>query len=317
MKNLTIGTRGSKLALWQASWIKREVNRLYPDIPVSFLKIKTTGDKILDSPLARIGGKGLFVKEIEEALLRKEIDLAVHSMKDVPALLPDGLIIGAVTKREDARDVLISRDGLGLKELKIGARIGTTSLRRGAQLLGFRPDLKIFPLRGNLDTRIKKIYTEGLDAIVVAAAGVKRLLLEENITEYIDPRIMLPAIGQGALAIEIREDDQETRDIVKRLEHTETRFAVYAERAFLKRLEGGCQTPIAAYGTVENGRLMLTGVIADIDGAEIIRDSISGDVGEYEYLGVELAESLLDRGGKSILEKILGSDENDNPPSLP
>lgn len=317
MKELRIGTRGSKLALWQANWIKREINKFHPDISVSLVKIKTTGDKILDAPLAKIGGKGLFVKEIEEALLRKDIDLAVHSMKDVPAELPEGLVIGVVTEREDARDVLISRDDQSLKDLKIGARIGTTSLRRKSQLLNLRPDFEIFPLRGNLDTRIKKIYAEGLDGIIVAAAGVKRLLLEENITEYIEPEVSLPAIGQGALAIEIRQEDMGTGDTIKRLEHPETRVAVYAERAFLKRLEGGCQTPIAAHGIVNDRNLTLTGMIADIDGSEIVRDKITGDISKNEELGVQLAEILLDKGGKRILEKILTSGDSDEPMASP
>lgn len=317
MKNLRIGTRGSKLALWQANWIRREINRYDPDISNSLVKIKTTGDKILDSPLAKIGGKGLFVKEIEEALLRQEIDIAVHSMKDVPAELPEGLIIGVVTKREDPRDVLISRNGELLSKLKIGAKIGTASLRRRAQLLNLRPDFEIFPLRGNLDTRIRKIYTENLDGIIVAAAGVKRLLLEENITEYIEPEVLMPAIGQGALAIELRKYDVETENIIKRLDHTETRIAVYSERAFLKRLEGGCQTPIAAYGKVQDYHLVLHGMIADVDGSELIKDKISGNKEEYERLGVELAERMLEKGGSRILEKILGSSNTDDSLSLP
>jgi len=316
MKNLRIGTRGSKLALWQANWVKREINRYDPDISISLVKIKTTGDKILDSPLAKIGGKGLFVKEIEEALLREEIDIAVHSMKDVPAELPEGLIIGVVTKREDPRDVLISRSGESLSELKIGAKIGTTSLRRKAQLLNLRPDFEIFPLRGNLDTRIRKIYTEGLDAIIVAAAGVKRLLLDKNITEYIEPEVSLPAIGQGALAIEIRKYDVETENIIKKLDHLETRIAVYSERAFSKRLGGGCQTPVAAHGKVENSNIILHGMIADVDGSELIKDKISGNKEEYEKLGLELAERMLKNGGSRILEKILGSSNRDKPWSL-
>jgi hydroxymethylbilane synthase len=304
MKNLRIGTRGSKLALWQTNWIKRELDKLYPDISISIVKIKTTGDKILDSPLAKIGGKGLFVKEIEEALLRQDIDLAVHSMKDVPADLPEELMIGAATKREDPRDVLISRDGAGIKDLKIGATIGTTSLRRKAQMLHLRPDFVIASLRGNLDTRIKKIYTEGLDGIVVAAAGVKRLCLEENITEYIDPQISIPAIGQGALAIEIRKGDDEVEEMIKKLDHKESHTAVFAERAFLKRLEGGCQTPIAAHGIINEDDIVLYGMIADVEGSEIIRDQITGKGEDGETLGVELAERLLKSGGSRILEEI-------------
>jgi len=236
--NIKIGTRGSKLALWQANWIKTELNKNTPSLLIEIVVIKTKGDKILDVPLAKVGGKGLFVKEIEEALLDRRIDLAVHSMKDMPADLPEGLCIGPVPKREIPADVLISKNGLRLSELEPQARIGTSSLRRASQIKHAKPGFIILPLRGNLDTRLKKLETDDLDAIVLAAAGVKRLNLEKRITEYIDYDIMLPAVGQGALCIEIRKDDPEIEKIISKLNHPETRAIVMGERAFLLLHEG-------------------------------------------------------------------------------
>ena len=254
-KIIKIGTRGSKLALWQANWVKTALTAGHPSLSVELVPIKTKGDKILDVALAKVGGKGLFVKEIEEALLNGHIDLAVHSMKDMPAEIPDGLCIGAIPRRETPQDVLISRKGLPLSQLGQNARIGTSSLRRTAQLLYVRPDLVILPLRGNLDTRLKKLEAENLDAIILAAAGVKRLGIEYRITEYLDEKVMLPAVGQGALCIEIRENDPEVESITTLLEHHETRTVVMGERAFLNRLEGGCQVPIAAHGKIEKRQI--------------------------------------------------------------
>ena len=306
MKTIKIGTRGSPLAVWQAGWVRSRILALNPQYEVELVKIKTMGDKITDVPLARVGGKGLFVKEIETALLEGRIDLAVHSMKDVPADIPQGLCIGAVPERENPADALISRNGNSFEDLPKSARLGSSSLRRGAQVLHARPDVTVHPLRGNLDTRIRKLETEGLDAIIVAAAGVKRLGLEARITEYLPETIMLPAIGQGALAIETREDDDSTRSLIVPLDHRETRLAVKCERAFLARLEGGCQVPIAARAKIVGDELELTGLVAEVDGSVLLRETITGPVDQPEKLGVELANRLLKKGGREILENILG-----------
>ena len=306
MRAIRIGTRGSPLAVWQAEWVRSELLARHPQRKAELIKIKTTGDKILDVPLAKVGGKGLFVKEIETALLEGRIDLAVHSMKDMPAEIPEGLCIGAVPKRENPLDVLISKKATSFAALPEGARLGSSSLRRGAQILHARADITVHPLRGNLDTRIRKLETEGLDAIVLAAAGVRRLGLEAHITEYLPENIMLPAIGQGALSIEIREDDQETRRLVGSLDHRETRVAVESERAFLMRLEGGCQVPIAAHAKVHGDTVELAGLVAEVDGSLLLRQDMKGRVGQHKELGIELANELLERGGKKILENILG-----------
>ena len=255
-------------------------------------------------PLAKIGGKGLFVKEIEEALLNDRIDIAVHSMKDMPSVLPDGLCIGAIPERETPQDVIISENNARFPALKPGAWIGTGSLRRGAQLRHARPDITIVPLRGNLDTRIRKLETEKLDAIVVAAAGLKRLKLEHKITEYLDNTVMLPAVGQGALCIEIREHDSETRKLVEALEHPETRTVVSGERAFLNRLGGGCQVPVAGHGKLNGRRFSLRGLVANIDGTTVISDTLSGEMALSEQIGTELANRLLSMGADTILENL-------------
>lgn len=301
---LIIGTRGSKLALWQANWVKSEIEKKNSSIKVELKIIKTRGDKILDVPLAMVGGKGLFVKEIEDALLNGKIDLAVHSMKDMPAEIPDGLYIGAIPERENPRDVLISTKGTPFSGLSSGARVGTSSLRRSAQLLYAHPELKIVPLRGNLDTRLRKLEANDMDAIILAAAGVKRLGLANRITEYINTDIMLPAVGQGALCIEIRENDPSTELLISALEHGISRTAVLGERAFSNHLEGGCQVPIAAHGTVQNNRFFLCGLVADIDGKELIRESLDGPEKSSEEIGIELAERLLSRGAQRILDKV-------------
>ena len=301
---IKIGTRGSKLALWQANWVKSALQEKFPQHALELIIIKTQGDKILDVPLAKVGGKGLFVKEIEQALLTRHIDIAVHSMKDMPAEIPDGLCIGAVPERENPLDVFISQSGLGYKELDPGSIIGTSSLRRGAQLRHERPDIVIQPLRGNLDTRLKKLESENLDAIVLAAAGVRRLNLEHKITEYLDPDIILPAIGQGALCIEIRNDDPKIGPLVESMDHAATRTAVKGERAFLNRLQGGCQVPIAGHGTINKEELMLTGLVAEIDGTRIIKGEKSGPLDSAEAIGIDLAEELLARGAAEILQKL-------------
>jgi hydroxymethylbilane synthase len=301
---LCIGTRGSQLALWQANWVKSRLEAHHPGLAVSLQVIKTQGDKILDVPLAKVGGKGLFVKEIEEALRQDEIDLAVHSMKDMPAQAPAGLGIGAVPVREAPWDVLISGSGARLAELAPGARIGTSSLRRSAQLLAQRPDLRIVALRGNLDTRLRKLDEGQMEAIVLAAAGVKRLGLAARITEYLDPAVMLPAVGQGALCIETRSGDTRVAGLVAPLEHAATRCAVEAERAFLHRLEGGCQVPIAGHATLQGDRLQLTGLVADLGGRPVFREVREGPAAAARNLGRDLAERLLARGAGEILQRL-------------
>jgi hydroxymethylbilane synthase len=301
---LKIGTRGSQLALFQANWVEDQLSKAHPDLNVTLIKIKTTGDKIQDVPLAKIGGKGLFVKEIEESLLQKRIDLAVHSIKDVPTEFPEGLHLSVITKREDPRDVLISRDGRTLKNLPPGAKIGTSSLRRQAQLLHFREDLELIPLRGNLDTRLKKLRTMNLDAIVLALAGVRRLGLEGRVTEIIPTDISLPAIGQGALGIETRMDDREVEGKIRFLNDRDASVAVTAERAFLKKLEGGCQVPIAAYAQSIGTAVQVEGLVGSIDGKRLVRHRVEGPFEKAESLGIELAEILLEKGAKEILDEI-------------
>ena len=305
MKTLiTIGTRGSRLALWQANWVKSAIVKHHPSLSIKLDIIKTKGDKILDVPLAKVGGKGLFVKEIEEALLNGRIDLAVHSMKDMPAQIPEGLCIGAVPKREAPNDVLISNNNLTMSSLPMGAKIGTSSLRRASQLLNMRPDITIMPLRGNLDTRIKKLEAHQFDAIVLAAAGVKRLGFENKITEYIDLNTIIPAVGQGALCIEIRKQDTDTHAIVSTLDHFETNRVIACERAFLIRLEGGCQVPMAAHGTIKEDKLTMSGLVGETDGSKMIKQTISGPVAEAEQIGTELAGRLIDMGAGEILERL-------------
>jgi len=301
VKRIKIGTRGSTLALRQTAWVRDRITERHPDLHIEVVRIKTAGDRITDVPLAQVGGKGLFVKEIEEALLCGEIDLAVHSMKDVPTELPSGLHLGAVTEREDPRDVLVSRDGRGLRELPPEARIGTSSLRRGAQLLGVNPQWEIVPLRGNLDTRIRKLEAKGLDAVILAAAGVRRMKLEDKITEYLPPEVMLPAVGQGALGIECRQEGP-VNELIAFLNHPESAMAVVGERAFLRRLGGGCQVPIAAYGEVRGGGLFMRGMVVRLDGSHFFRAEAQGE--DPEGVGKRLAEDLLAQGAEEVLREI-------------
>lgn len=310
-KKITIGTRGSRLALWQAEWIKAELLKQNPGLTIELNVIKTTGDKILDVPLAKVGGKGLFVKEIEEALLRGEADLAVHSMKDVPTDFPDGLHLAVICRREDPRDAFITAPASPLKTFQAlpeGATIGTSSLRRACQILSRRPDIRIAQLRGNLDTRLRKLDEGQFDAIILAAAGVKRLGWGERITEMIEPELSLPAIGQGAIGIESRINDSFINTLIASLNHEETSFCVRAERAFLKKLEGGCQVPIAAFATLDGGRLRMRGLVGSVAGDRIIRGDTAGDPADAEILGVKLAEDLLGRGAKKILAEVYGTD---------
>ncbi|MEW6116040.1 MAG: hydroxymethylbilane synthase [Nitrospirota bacterium] len=313
MRNkIVIGTRGSKLALWQAEWIKSLLQQRNPGLEVELNKIKTTGDKILDVPLAKVGGKGLFVKEIEEALLRNEADIAVHSMKDVPVEFPANLHLAVICEREDPRDAFIApmKDGTfkfrNFVNLPQGATIGTSSLRRSCQLLSIRPDLKIAQLRGNLETRFRKLDEGQFDAMILATAGVKRLGWSERITEPIDEKISLPAIGQGAVGIECRIDDEFINKLIAPLNHTETSICVRAERALLKKLEGGCQVPIAAHARLIGGKIVIDGLVGSVTGDIIIKDHVEGDPADGEALGVKLAEMLLAKGAKEILDEVYG-----------
>jgi hydroxymethylbilane synthase len=307
-KQIRIGTRKSLLALTQSTWIKEQIEKRNPDIDVELVKIVTTGDKITDVPLAKVGGKGLFVKEIEEAMLRGEIDLAVHSMKDVPAELPDPLFLGVVPRREDPRDAFISNTCGSVRELPPAAKVGTSSLRRKAQLFNLRPDLVIEDLRGNLDTRLRKLDEGQFDAIVLATAGLNRLGMSTRVTSFFSPEEMLPAVAQGALGLELRREDPETLGFISFLHDRETAVAVEAERSFLKRLEGGCQVPLGAFAELRDGNLLVTGLIASIDGGTILRRSISGPPENGASLGIQLAEELLGMGGRQILSEVYGKD---------
>lgn len=303
-RTIKIGARGSALALWQANWVKGGLEKVFPQHSFQLVQIKTQGDRITDIPLERIGGEGIFVKQIEIALLNSEIDLAVHSMKDVPTVLPDRLVVGAIPERADPADVLISKHNLDLSHLPTGARVGTGSLRRRAQLLHERGDLNIVDIRGNVDTRLAKLRSGELDAIVLASAGVKRLGYESAVTQRIPYNICLPAVGQGALCIQIGSGAREIDDMVKNIHHPESAAAVRAERAFLKELGGGCRVPIAALGSVESGMLKLEGLVAERDGRRIIRANTTGKLEEAEHTGERLAAYLIDMGAKSILESL-------------
>ena len=308
-KKIRIGTRGSQLALWQANFIKSEIQRLFPDLDVELNIIKTTGDRITDRPLAMIGGKGLFVKEIETALLDNDIDLAVHSMKDMPGELPKGLIIGAIPKRENPFDVLISKDNTLLADYKKGATIGTSSLRRASQIKHIRPDVTIESIRGNLDTRIKKLKAGDYDAIVLAAAGLRRLGQAHEITQYLDESVMIPAVGQGALCIETRKNDSDIASVMEKLDHYHTRICVTGERAFLKQIEGSCHIPVACFGKIKENTVSMTAVVASVDGKELIKEHITSALNNVESCGRTLADMVLEKGGKRILENLNSNDK--------
>jgi hydroxymethylbilane synthase len=300
-QSFKIGTRGSLLALWQANFIKDLLLESRPELHPEMHIIKTTGDKHIDSPLSEIGGKGVFVKEIEEALLSEDVDIAVHSMKDLPAALPPGLIIGAVAPRHDPRDALLSKGDLRLGELPEGARVGTGSLRRGAQLLHLAPGLRIVPIRGNVDTRVRKLREgEEYDAILLAAAGLERMGLIEEAAEIIPPDLIVPAPGQGIIAVECREKDEEARDIISLINHAETWTAGSAERAFLRQLGGDCNIPAGCYAEVDGNSIKITGILASPDGSRLIKERSSGAAGEAEALGHKLAELILGKGGNSL-----------------
>jgi hydroxymethylbilane synthase len=304
VKSLRIGTRGSALALWQANHIREELKELH-GVEAELVRIRTSGDRFQNASIAQIGmesgSKGVFIKELEDALLGGSVDLAVHSMKDVPTETPHGLMFPAVTKREDPRDCLISHQGQALKDLPAGARIGTSSLRRQAQLRHRRGDLQVLDLRGNVDTRMKKVAAGEFDAIVLAVAGVTRLGASGSITEILLPEWMLPAVGQGALGIETREDDRQASALVAALDDAETRACVTAERALLRELEGGCQVPLGAWARIERGELRIEACLLSSDGRECLRDQQRGAVGNAERIGRQLGQALKEAGADRIL----------------
>lgn len=299
---IRIGARGSLLSLTQTEWVAEKIRKT--GLQVEIVIIKTTGDTILDVPLAKVGGKGLFVKEIEEALLSGAIDLAVHSMKDMPAHIPAGLHIGAIPKREDPKDALITRDHIGWASLPSGSKVGTSSLRRSAQLKRSRPDLLFFPLRGNLDTRLRKLSNGEMDAIVLAVAGLNRMGWQDKITEHLSMDISLPAIGQGALAIECKIEDQQANAAIAFLNDPKTACEIAAERALLGRLEGGCQTPIAGFAEESFGEITLTGVVLNLDGTKIVRDRQTAPKADAAALGYRVAKTLLAQGADKILKEL-------------
>ena len=309
IRDLIIGSRGSKLALWQAEWVKEQLNRLHPQTRVSIEIIKTSGDVLKDQPLAVIGGRGVFTKELEEALLGERIDLAVHSLKDLPTTLPEGLAISAITTREDPRDALVLRKGLeieqpSIRQLPDGCIIGTSSPRRLSQLKHLRPRVTVKELRGNVDTRLRKLDAGEYDAVILASAGLRRLGLSHRISLSIDTEEMLPAVGQGALAVETRESDQDTANLLAPLDDHETRAACTAERSLLRALGGGCQLPIAAHAVVHGGLLRLYGLVAEITGETVIRDSLEGAAADAERMGVELAIRLRELGADVLLAEM-------------
>ena len=317
MPNLIIGSRGSKLALWQSNWVKDRLEEVYEGLVVSIEIVKTTGDKLTEASLAQIGGKGVFTKEIEDALLDHRVDLAVHSLKDLPTILPDGLHIAAITEREDVRDALIVTEDLrkyiinSIEDLPRNARVGTSSLRRASQLRHARPDLQIIELRGNVDTRLRKLYEGDYDAIILASAGLKRLGFDHCVSAYLPISEMLPAVGQAALAIETRIDDHRANMLLEVLNHQPTRYAVEAERAVLRSLGGGCAVPIAAFAYFKKNRishkLAVEALVADVEGRRLIRRQISGQAQEAEELGAKLAEMLVEAGARELLPRIGGA----------
>jgi hydroxymethylbilane synthase len=300
--NIKVGTRGSSLALAQTNSVVEKIQKAAPEIIAEITVIKTSGDIMQDVSLAQIGGQGVFVKEIEEALLSGGIDLAVHSMKDVPGETPEALMFAAILPREDMRDVLVSRGNVKMEFMPRGARIGTGSLRRGAQIKAMLSDLEIVPLRGNIDTRLKKIETENLTGIILAAAGMKRLGYVQKITQFLPIELMLPAVGQGALGLQIRKTDTELLKVLAKLNHEQTATEVTAERSYLRALGGGCRLPIAAYGLIEGQRLTLQGLLAAPNGNSVIRDKVWGEPDDAEELGRKLADTILEKGGRQLLK---------------
>jgi len=303
---IRIATRKSPLALWQAEHVAAELRTANPGLQVELIGMSTQGDKILDTPLAKIGGKGLFVKELEQGMLEGRADIAVHSMKDVPVELPEGLHLAVIMEREDPHDAFVSNRHDGFDALPNGARVGTSSLRRQCQIAERRPDLKILPLRGNVNTRLRKLDEGEYDAIVLAAAGLKRLGFEDRIKTRLESAVSLPAIGQGAIGIECRTDDARVNSLIESLHHPETAACVLAERAMNHRLMGGCQVPIAGYATLDGEILVLHGLVGAVDGSRIVRGKVAGAPQDAEALGIAMAEDLLDRGAKQILAALYG-----------
>lgn len=304
MKTLKIATRQSPLALWQAEYIRARLQELHPDLTVELVKFVTQGDKILDTPLAKIGGKGLFVKELEAALLDGRADLAVHSMKDVPMALPEGLTLAVICEREDPLDAFVSNQFEKFADLPQGAKVGTSSLRRKSQILKQRPDLQIIDLRGNVGTRLGKLDDGQYDAIILASAGLKRLGLSERIRHCLAPDISLPAVGQGALGLECRAADSEVLALIQPLLHQETDVCVRAERAFNAYLEGGCQVPIAGYATLQNGQIHIEGRVGSADGQTLLRAELTDEASNAQQLGENLARNLLDQGAGELLKAL-------------
>ena len=309
MTTIRIATRKSQLALWQAEFVGQSLQAAHADLKYELITMSTQGDRILDSPLAKIGGKGLFVKELEQSMLAGEADIAVHSMKDVPVLLPDGLHIPCILQREDPRDAFVSNHIKILADLPEGAVVGTSSLRRRCQLAEMRPDLQIRELRGNVNTRLAKLDSGDYDAIILAAAGLKRLQMGQRISELIAPPVMLPAIAQGAIGVECRIDDPAVNALLEPLNHTDTQIRVSAERALNARLQGGCQVPIGGYAELEQGVIVLRGLVGRPDGSEVVNGVISGRPDDAEEIGVVLAEDLLSRGAKEILQELFAAHE--------
>jgi hydroxymethylbilane synthase len=305
-KVVKIATRKSPLAMWQAEFVRDTLMALHPELEVEFVKMSTQGDKILDTPLAKVGGKGLFVKELEVGMLTGQADIAVHSMKDVPVEFPEGLHLPVICKREDPRDAFVSNDYASIEDLPKGAQVGTSSLRRECQLRTYRPDLEVLPLRGNVNTRLAKLDNGGYDAIILATAGLKRLGFEDRIRSRLTPEQSLPAIGQGAVGIETRENDDEINALIAPLKDAETWIVVSAERAMNKRLAGGCQVPIAGYALLENDQIWMRGLVGRPDGTEMLTAEIRGAAGDAEALGVALAEDLLAQGADKILADVYG-----------
>ncbi len=303
-EKIVIGTRGSKLALYQAQRVKSELEKHYPDITAELKIIKTKGDKILDVALSKIGDKGLFTKEIEVALLNGDIDIAVHSLKDLPTHLPEGMALGGVLKRGEVRDALVSKSGKKLSELNSKDVIATSSLRRSSALLRYNSSLNIIDIRGNVNRRLEKMENGYCDAMIMAATGLERLGLDKYITEYLDPNIIIPAVSQGAIALEIRENDNDIQEVIDEVNHTDTLNAVLAERAFLRTLQGGCQVPVGCYSEMNTDSITLTGIVSSLDGKNVVKSSINGDIHNTEKLGVQLARDLIKNGAETILTDI-------------
>jgi hydroxymethylbilane synthase len=301
-EKFVIGSRGSDLALWQANYVKASLENLFPEDRFEIKIIHTTGDQVLDTALSKIGDKGLFTKQIEAALLDESIDMAVHSLKDLQTVQPDGLVIGAVCERETPNDVFISKSGGTIDDLTDGARVATGSLRRRSQLLHYRTDIKIEEIRGNVPTRLRKFDGSDLDGMILAYAGVYRLGLGDRVSQLIPFEIMLPAVGQGAVAIEIRADDQRTAKVVSKLNHQPTRTCITAERAFLRRLEGGCQVPIGAHATLDGDTVTLEGMVGSLDGIVVFRERVAGKAEDADSLGTRLAEDLIKLGARELLD---------------